>query len=94
MLGIGSASLVQIQAFVTAMVDGWYISAPVDDEEEMRVLALVFATAVDPREGYTVLEVMEAFVRGVMVGRENVAVWMGGRCDVDGKISTYLCSQC
>ena len=75
-LGVGGTSLAQIQAFVASLIDGWYIAAPSDDKAEMARLALVFAAAVDPRPEYTVQDVMEAFVRGVRVGRENVGFYM------------------
>jgi hypothetical protein len=75
------ASLSHITAFVTAIVDGWYIHS---DRMPDRDVALSFAMALKSQD-YAYCKVMDAFLKGVEQGTKNIVTYSGrrgesGRC--------------
>jgi hypothetical protein len=72
-----SANLEHLSDFVARLIDGWSITrADIIDVHTMSSLSVTFATALGPHaNGYTLQDIMAAFIQGVNDGLRCSAYW-------------------
>lgn len=77
----GKVTLGHISDLVSRLVDGWSImNHATTDIHTMSSLAAIFATSLGPHAaGYTLQEVMAAFMEGVEHGTHCLAHWSSSR---------------
>lgn len=79
-LGGVNAAPAHITSFITCLVDGWSIRPhSVNNTHAMDLLAIDFVTTMNPRgASYRFHDAMEAFIKGVVQGCENLARFSHG----------------
>jgi hypothetical protein len=76
-----NVTLEHLQDFVARLMNGWTITKPeMIDMHTMSSLATTFATSLGPHtRGYTLQQVMGAFIEGVDQGTRCIAHWSRSR---------------